>query len=394
MTFIEAFRQRLDASAAAAAVAPQAILDALDATLVDQHDFHRLFDARLIRVRRQLGLPITQPTSLNNVPREQETAFREAYVNTAREIGQLFLQHGRLADAWAYFRTIGEPEPVREAIEQIPIPPESTAEFDEIMNLALYEGAHVVRGLQFLLKTHGTCNTITAMGQLMQQMSQEERRRAAAMMVAHLYGDLQYSVRRDVESREPLAGREQTLQELLSGRDWLFENGNYHIDVSHLHATVGFARHLRQEDPELQQAIDLCLYGSRLDAPLRYPADVPFDDYYTGNLQFLQALAGQDQDAALAWFSQRLQQEPDVADQKLIAFVLMDLAQRVGRIREVLPQVAPFLGRLEDPQGFSFAAACLQAGCGDLLQSTAEANDDVLALATALLAQQSPAAGS
>lgn len=352
---------------------------------MEQEDFHRLFDARLMRVRHAMQLPVTQPTSLSGIPDELESQFRAAYVTAAREVGQLFLQKRRLADAWAYFRTIGEPEPVRAAIEQIPVPQESSAEFDEILNLALYEGAHVVRGLQFLLKTHGTCNTITAMGQLMPQLTPAERRQAASMMVQHLHADLLFSVRRDAESRDPSAASATSIDDVLAGRDWLFEGGNYHIDVSHLHATAGFARHLQPGDPELHLAIELCQYGSRLQGPLQYPADVPFDDYYRANLHFLKALAGQEQDAALAWFSDRLRQESDPADQKLIAFVLVDLAQRIGRMAKVLPLAAPFLGRLEDPSGFSFSAACLQAGCSELLQQTAVANDDVLMLATALL---------
>ena len=145
-------------------------MSALQETLTAEKDFHRLFDALLMEYRLSHSLPITQPTSLENVPEDHEAEFRKAYVNAARKVGQLFLEDDRLSDAWAYFRTIGEPEPVRTAIENIRIPREPDEKFDEIMNLALYEGAHVAKGLEFLLKTHGTCNTVTAFGQLQQQM--------------------------------------------------------------------------------------------------------------------------------------------------------------------------------------------------------------------------------
>lgn len=392
MTQIETFRNHLatfSSNPADTTATSEQILNALEETLIEQQDFHRLFDAKLIRIRRQLRLPITQPTSLNNIPAEQESSFREAYIQVAREIGTLFLQQGRLADAWAYFRTIGEPQPIRDALEKIEIPEESTPEFDEVLNLALYEGAHVVLGLRFLLKTHGTCNTITAMGQLMPQMSPEERRGAAAMMVSHLYKDLRYSVHRDTTSREPDLSEQTSIEQLIEGRDWLFADGNYHIDVSHLHATVGFARYLKQGDPELPQAIELCRYGRQLSAALQYPADVPFDDYYPASQHFLSAVAGQHQDAALAYFSERLRNEPDAPDQKLIAFVLVDLAQRIDRVAEVLPVAAEFISRLEDPNGFSFTTACLNSGCSDLLLQVANSNDDVLAMATAMLSDQS-----
>lgn len=354
------------------------LLQALQQTLIDAQDFHRLFDAKLVAVRDRMGLPLSQPTSLENVPRDRETEFREAYVDAAREVGHLFLEHNRLSDAWAYFRTIGEPEPVRAAIEKISVPREPDEAFDEVMNVALYEGAHIARGLEFLLKTHGTCNTVTAFSQLQAQMSLEERRSAAAMMVRNIYGDLQASVRRDVESRMPVLSPNASLKELIAGREWLFAEGNYHIDVSHLHSTVGFARALHQEDPELKLAIELCDYGSRLAAQLQYPADVPFDQYYTAHRFFLSALAGEQPEAALEYFTDRLKKEPDEPDQQLIAYVLLDLAQRINRIPDILNDTLAFVSRMEDPNGFSFSRLCIEMGLQDKLEEAAIANDDVL----------------
>ncbi|MEZ6043466.1 MAG: hypothetical protein R3C20_23450 [Planctomycetaceae bacterium] len=387
MTQIQSFEESLPKNEAGPMDAT-AVLTAVETNLLARKDYHRLFDAKMMQVRQQMGLPVTRPASLAGIPAENETAYRQAYLNAAREIGQLFLDDGRLPDAWAYFRTIGEPKPVQDAIEKIAIPGEPDAAFDEILNLALYEGAHYVRGLYFLLKTHGTCNTVTAMGQLMPQMSPDERQQAAAMMVQNIYSDLQRSVRHDVESRMPVLNGKATLSELISGREWLFENGNYHIDVSHLHATVGFARHLNSDAPELQQAIELAEYGSRLAEPLRYPADVPFDDYYNGHLHFLHAIAGINPEDSLQYFIDRLNAEPDEPDKKLIAFVVVDLGQRIGQLSQALEVAAPFLNRLEDPAGFSFTEACVDANRLDLLEQFARENDDILSMATVLLTRK------
>jgi hypothetical protein len=228
------------------------------------------------------------------------------------------------------------------------------------------------------------------------QMSPAERRQAAAVMVRHLHADLLANVRRDVERRQPTLKPDLSLRQLIAGREFLFAEGNYHIDVSHLHSIVGFARHLHREDPELLLAIDMSLYGQQLSEHLRYPADVPFDDYYTASEQFLRTVAGIDVDAGLGWFSQRLHQEPDAPDQRLIAFVLVDLAQRCGKTADVLPLAAPHLSRMEDPNGFSFTACCVESGRLDLLEQTAVDNSDILAMATVLLlknaAPQSPSA--
>ena len=387
MTSIELFESERNKQVGSSTGDGKAILDAAEKTLIDQGDFHRLFDAKLMRARHCLGLPITQPTSLRDIPDEHEAAFRDSYTAAAREVGQRFLDAGQLADAWAYFRTINETASVRAAIAKqvTETPPEPGPGLDELLNLALYEGAHVVEGLKLLLKTHGTCNTVTAMGQVMAQMTPDERRQAAAMMVRNIYSDLQANVRRDLERHQTLVKPDASLRELIQGRESLFADGGYHIDVSHLHSTVSFARHLDRDCPELQMAIELSDYGAQLAEQLRYPSDVPFDDYYVANRHFLNALAGVEVDESMQYFIDRLKQEPDAPDQRMIAFVIADLGQRVDRTNMALEAAAPFLKQMEDPSGFSFTAWCVTAKRLDILESSAREDNDVLRLATAML---------
>lgn len=390
MTAIELFESERNRQVGSSMSDGDAILEAVEKTLIEQGDFHRLFDAKLIRVRHRLGLPITQPTSMRNIPEEHEAAFRDAYTVAAREVGQRFLHAGQLADAWAYFRTINETDSVRAAIARhvADMPPEPGPGLDELLNLALYEGAHIVEGLKLLLRTHGTCNTVTAMGQVMPQMTPDERCEAAAMMVRNIYTDLQANVRRDVERRQPLLKPNASLRELILGREFLFAEGGYHIDVSHLHSTVSFARHLDRDCPELQKAIELSEYGAQLAEQLRYPGDVPFDDYYIANRHFLNALASVDVEESMQYFIDRLKQEPDAPDQRMIAFVIADLGQRVDRTDMALEAAAPFLKQMEDPAGFSFTAYCVGANRFDILESSAREDNDVLRLATAMLLQK------
>ena len=386
-TFETELKKSVGGSAESGTFSSSRILDAVESTLLAQKDYHRLFDAKLMRVRQSLGMPVTQPTSLKDIPAEHEVAFREAYTNSAREIGQLFLNDGQLADAWAYFRTINETTPVRDAIAKraTEIGSEPGPQLDELLNLALYEGAHVVEGLKLLLKSHGICNTVTAMGQLLAQMTQDERRQAAAVMVRTIYSDLQHNVRRDAERRQPTLKPGLSLGELVRGREFLFAEGAYHVDVSHLHSIVSFARHLLPSDPELKLAIELSQYGAQLAEQLRYPGDVPFDDYYAANEYFLKAVAGMAVDESMQYFIDRLNQESDAADKRMIAFVLVDLGQRVDRVNMALDAAAPHVSRLEDPAGFSFTSYCVSAKRLDTLQAAARENDDVLAMATALL---------
>lgn len=388
-TRISTITDRLDGSADAGQ-----IFDAMEEVLLQEQDFHRLFDAKLMRTRHELGLPITQPTALDNIPVELQSQFRDAYVQAAREVGQLLLENNQLTDAWAYFRTIGEPEPVRAEIEKVNIPQDPDEAFDEVMNVALYEGAHMVKGLEFLLKTHGTCNSVTTLSQLQQQMTFDERRQSAALLVRQIYDDLQHSIRSDLESRSPGVSESASIRELIQGHDALFAEGNYHIDVSHLHSIVGFARSLTKEDPELEQAIELCEYGGRLAEPLQYPGNPPFERYYEGHLHFLNALAGRNVSEALEWFVQRMDDEQDESGKRLVAFVILDLGQRTGQEEAALAQTAPVLAQVEDPGGFSFTTLCVEQDRLDLLEQTATNSDDVIAWATARLSTSPTGASS
>ncbi|HLQ46802.1 MAG TPA: hypothetical protein VK137_18805, partial [Planctomycetaceae bacterium] len=77
-----------------------AVFDKLLETLQAQKDYHRLFDATLMRKKHELGLPLIRPTTLDDVPSDKRTEFEETYVESAREVGQLFLQAGQIANAW------------------------------------------------------------------------------------------------------------------------------------------------------------------------------------------------------------------------------------------------------------------------------------------------------
>ena len=58
------------------------------------------------------------------------------------------------------------------------------------------------------------------------------------------------------------------VRELIAGRDWLFQDDFYHIDVSHLGAVVQMSVHLPPGE-ELDLARELCAYGERLAPRLR-----------------------------------------------------------------------------------------------------------------------------
>ena len=54
---------------------------------------------------------------------------------------------------------------------------------DDLISVALYEKAHPVKGLELMLKSRGTCNTISAFDQAIAQLSSDERLRGAELLV-------------------------------------------------------------------------------------------------------------------------------------------------------------------------------------------------------------------
>lgn len=364
---------------------PQAAIGLLIETLREEKNYHRVFDAMLMKRKNELGLPLLNPTSLDDVPQDQRVEFEKYYVDCAREVGTLFLENDQLGEAWVYFRTIQEPEPVAEALENATLP-DDYEKSQELINIALYEGANPVKGLQFLLQSNGTCNTITAMDQALQGLDSQNRQKAAAMIVQHLYDELIMTVKSEVERRMPLppSAQEPTLRELIMGREWLFQEGNYHIDVSHLNSVVRFARFLEPGTPELELAVQLAEYGCNLDSQFQYPGEAPFEDFYPAHQHFLNVLLGRNVDEAMAYFQQKLDNEPDEPDQQMIAYVMVDLLVRCDRIDQAMEVAGKHLRFLDEPT-FSFAELCAKAGKPEVWAEASKAKGDLVAYTAAIV---------
>lgn len=362
-----------------------AALDLLIERLRAERRWHKLFDARILRRKAELGLPVSRPASLQDVPAPQRKLVEETYIEAAREVGQAFLAAGDIPSAWMYLSVIREPEPVRQAIEDLPLPAHGDENLEQVLRIALFEGVHPVKGVEMMLRLHGTCSTITSLDQALANLPPVDRRACASLMVRELYRDLCENVQREVQQKLAMLPAGASLRELMAGRDWLFEKGNYHIDVSHLNAVVRFARSI--ESPEdLELAVQLAEYGSRLDPQLQYGGDAPFDDFYPAHLQFFRALLNRDRSEALDYFRERLEAEPDERDRPLLAYVLVDLLVRCGDRDSAVDVAARYLTNLGDDVTLSFFDLCVESGRFDALQSAMRAKDDPVGFAAALAA--------
>lgn len=364
-----------------------AAFDRLADLLKERKDYHRLFDARMLRRKFELGLPLSRPSQLTDVPQDLRKQVEETYISAAREAGSLFLGEGDIASAWTYFSVIREPQPVSAALDAFNVPNQTDEKIEELMHIALFQGVNPDKGLRMSLKLHGTCSTITALDQSLPNLKPEQRAACAAAMVRTLYADLTDNVRRNIEQRMAMVSPDASLRELIAGRDWLFEGANYHIDVSHLNSVVRFARSIDAPAPELDLALQLAEYGSKLDPQLQYPGDPPFDDFYRAHVQFFRVLLDKNRADALQYFREKLAIEPDESDKPILAYVLVDLLMRSGQLSEAVEVAAEHLSRVGDESKFSFADLCRQAGRLDVLQKVAKDQNDPVTYLGALLAK-------
>jgi len=366
---------------------PSGALQHLLTVLLEERNYHKLFDALLLQQKLELGAPLTRPTVFDDVAPERRDDFEKGYIAAAKQVGGLLLADQKLGQAWVYFHAIREVEPIRTALADFPIPREPSDQSEEIIDLALFKGILPVKGVQIMLRTHGTCSTITALDQQFSQLKSEDRGACAAEMVRQVHGDLMQNIKQEVDKRLPFAPPAKSLRELIAGRDWLFADANYHIDVSHLNSVVRFARALSPDQPELVLARDLAEYGSQLAPQFQYAGEPPFEDFYTGHLHYFNFLLNEDRSAAEAYFRQKLEQEPDAPDQALIAYVLVDLLVRGDRFDEAIPLAEQYLVQADEEFASAFAELCQKAGRFDALQRSAAQRGDLVTYVAALLSR-------
>src|SRR5262249_37168550 len=268
-----------------------AAVERLCSRLREKKDFTSLFYALLMKKRQELGVSPIPTGPAQDLPREAHAPYEEAIRSACRHVGNLCLEQGDIPQAWVYFRMIGEPQPVVEALDRRQIGEGDDAQ--QLVHIAFYENVHPKKGFDWILQRFGICNAITTLGSQELPHSAEVKEYCVKQLVRSLYAELRERLLPDIEHHEGKAPpATQGIRELLQGRDWLFESDFAHIDTSHLGAVVQMSIHLPPCE-ELELARELCEYGQRLARRLQYRGDPPFDDQYKDYGVYLAALAGE-----------------------------------------------------------------------------------------------------
>lgn len=381
---------------------PQVAIDRLCSRLRDSREYNALFYALLLKKRHELGVSPIPTGPAEELPGEVHQPYEDAIRAAAREVGQLFLDAGNLPQAWFYFRMIGEPAPVRAALEAIQ--PGEDEDIQPLVQIAFYEGVHPTRGFDWILGRYGLCSAITTVGTGELPHSEEVRQYCIRALVRSLYAELRARLTAEIEDRfrVPPTGSESppdtpgVIRKLIEGRDWLFGEEAYHIDTSHLSSVVQMSMHL-QPCPELNMARELCAYGQRLSGRfMGRQEDPPFEEGYRDYEVYLSILAGDGIEQGLAHFQRKV----DTCDPEEVgtypAEVLVNLLLRLGRGEQALAVARRHLASAEQ-QGRQLTCPNLNELCqrlrayDTLAEVARELNDPVYYLAGLLAARKASA---
>jgi hypothetical protein len=370
----------------ALATGPETAVDLLCDRLRQEKDYGNLFYALLLRSRRRLGINPVPTAPSSEVPPEHHAAYEEAIRQAGREVGHLFIADRNIPQAWAFFRMLGEPAPVRDALDTLE--PGEDDDVQALVQIAYYEGLHPTRGFDWVLRRFGICSAITTFGSQNLPHPPEVKAYCVQALVRALYDELRARLAGAVAEQEgPVPAETDGVRALMHGRDWLFGEDCYHIDMSHLSSIVQMSLTL-PNCPEVGLARELCAYGKRLSDRYKQPTDPPFEDLYGSHDVYLGILSGEDEEGGLAYFWRQAEQ----ADPKTVgtypAEVYVNLLLKLGRDEEALTAAKRFLRaaysqRLTCP---SLVELCQKAGDYRTFAEVARENGDAVHFLAGLLA--------
>jgi hypothetical protein len=363
---------------------PASSLDYLIRRFRESKEYQLMFDAKLMKKRLELGLPLIQAPNLGALPPDVQSKYQQFLIEAAQETGELFLASGDIPKAWPYLRATGDMQRVAAAIEKV----EPGENVDAIIEIAFMQGVHPAKGLELVIEKFGICRALTYFGG---NGSEKDRPQSIGVMARSIYSELAASLDNAIEEREGRKTGLTSITELIEGRDWLFGEYSSYIDPSHVVSLLQYSPEVT--DPEtLRQFHDLCEYGKRLSANFQFPGRPPFENPFVDYDHFVQALRGADVDEHIAHFRKKVEETETAGNWP--AQILVNLLVRVGRYAEALKISLEYLPGAHASEIACPTAQqlCELAGDFDRLAELARERGDVLTYVAAHL--EAPAAAA
>ena len=270
----------------------------------EEREWPLVFEARLMKKRLEMGLPMIQTRDSSEFPDELRAEYEKAMVEAAREVGHGFLEMGNIPRAWPYFRAIGEPRPIVEALEDV-APAEDEA--DALIAIALQEGLAPAKGLEILLGAHGMCRALTTFGMY---AVQKDREQCIALLARELHAEIVSRMGGEIEAREAARPATKNLIEMMEGRPWLFGEYDYYVDTSHLMTLLPYSLEVTNA-ATLGLFHELCEYGKALAPCFHSKGMAPFENPAVDYGEYVLGMLGNDVEARIRHF-QRIVEESNV----------------------------------------------------------------------------------
>jgi hypothetical protein len=352
------FTQLAATADSAGAAGAAAMFDTLAASLKARGRWHALFDLRLLEARIALGLPATGELTGRGGEGDVSPADRdqldERSLAACREVGWPLLEAGQVAAAWMYLRASAAPAEVAEKLAGLAdgitasqenlhtIDDEETAaRLQEIVHVALWEGLDPALGIDLIVRSQGTCNSITAYEQAVSRLPARRQAPAAGVLVHHLHREVATALAGDLAHRgAAFSAADTSVASITPLLDLLRQVGgpddsSIHVDVSHLQSVLRIARVCTDPDT-IREAWELACYACRLPSDVVYPGEPPFENVGESSRLFFGAQLGHDVDRAIGLFRRSAARARIEESGTLPADTLVLLFTRLGRPKEAL----------------------------------------------------------
>ena len=353
----------------------------------ERGDFTSLFYAELVRERVRLGLTPVPTAPASEVPDDKADAYEAAIRAAGRRAGHAYLAAGDISQAWKFFRMIGEPGPVRDAIDAYAPPPD--ADVQAVIDVAFYQGAHPKRGFDLFVERLGICSAITLTGGFDFPHGQDVRDYCVSRLVRALHEQLRGRLADEIAVRGFTLPHKATIAQLCIGQDWLSADDCYLVDTSHLSSVVHMAVNL-PAGLDAKLAADLCAYGRLLAPAFQHAGETPFENTYADTGLYLAALGGDQIDEATDHFRKKAEEAMGEGI-TYPAEMLVSLLERVGRPAAALAEARRFLAGGPERPGSCSGVFELARRAGDYaaLAEVARERDDPVHYLAGLIAADS-----
>jgi hypothetical protein len=307
---------------------PSASFDLLLARFRAAKDYRSVFEARLMKKRLELGLPVFLTDDLSALPSELREAYGQEVTEAARDVGELFLSDGEIAQAWPYLKATGDSARVADAIERVT----PGDDLNRIIEIAFEEGVHPAKGLELIAAKYGICRALSAF-----EISavRKDREKCIAVLAHNLHAELVERLGDAIEQEEGSRPASTSIAQLISGREWLFGEYRTYLDSSHLASLLQHCPEVT-DDGLLRIFHELCEYGKRVSPEVRVQCQPPFEDGCIDFEHYVEALLGIDVESHLAHFRRKVTEAAPERVMSLAAQVLVGLLARLARYDEAL----------------------------------------------------------